>query len=336
MKFDWNDIVIVHEVLSEISSRSEINPYYSNGKLPVFTAPMDMVIDENIAYYFYDNRLNICLPRNVKYSNFKNNNYFYSYGLDEIIILLNNNEELPNKILIDVANGCMQRLYDTSKRIKENYNVELMIGNIANPDTFEKYCEIGVDYIRCSVGTGAACTTAINTAINYPLASLITECSVIAKRYDNKTKIIADGGFKNYSDIIKALGLGAHYVMLGSLLSKSIESCSKSYLKGYHGYYQINDETALRMLNNGTDVFKYYRGMSTKEVQKAWNKKELKTSEGIAFYNKIEYQLHKWIENLTDYMKSNMSYTNSKDLESYIGEVRYELITNNAFLRFNK
>ena len=46
-KFDWNDISIVPAILSEISSRSEINAYLKNGKLPIFTAPMDTVIDEN-------------------------------------------------------------------------------------------------------------------------------------------------------------------------------------------------------------------------------------------------------------------------------------------------
>lgn len=37
IKLDWNDISIVPEVLSDISSRKEIDPYI-NGKLPIFTA----------------------------------------------------------------------------------------------------------------------------------------------------------------------------------------------------------------------------------------------------------------------------------------------------------
>jgi hypothetical protein len=45
-KFDWNDITIVPEILSIISSRSEID-IFRDGKLPLFTAPMDTVIDAN-------------------------------------------------------------------------------------------------------------------------------------------------------------------------------------------------------------------------------------------------------------------------------------------------
>jgi hypothetical protein len=76
--------------------------------------------------------------------------------------------------------------------------------------------------------------------------------------------------------------------------------------------------------------------MSTKEVQKSWNRHELKTGEGITKYNKVDYTLAGWCENFTDYLKSAMSYTNSRSLKEFIGEVRYEMITQNSFNRFNK
>jgi hypothetical protein len=158
MKFDWNDVSIIPETLSSISSRKEIETLV-NGKLPLFTAPMDKVVDETNVESFNENRINVCLPRNVKYTELKNDYYFYSYGLDEIILILDSDIKLPKKVLIDVANGHMQKLYDTAKLIKERFgdNIELMIGNIANPDTYRKYCDIGVDYIR--VGIGGGCFT---------------------------------------------------------------------------------------------------------------------------------------------------------------------------------
>jgi hypothetical protein len=76
--------------------------------------------------------------------------------------------------------------------------------------------------------------------------------------------------------------------------------------------------------------------MSTKEVQKSWNRSELKTGEGIAKYNKVEYTLEGWCENFTDYLKSAMSYTDSRTLIDFIGEVQFEKITPNAYLRFSK
>lgn len=352
MKYDWNDISIVPESLSSISSRKEIDPTYQ-GKLPLFTAPMDKVIDDTNVGRFVENNINVCLPRHVKYDQMKEfcstrisswmdagcDDFFYSYGLDELIELLDNNKQLPKKILIDVANGHMLKLWETAKKIKENFGdkVELMVGNIANPDAYRKYCEIGVDYIRVGIGGGSACTTSANVSIHYPMASLINECAYIKQAFDKPTKIIADGGFQNFSDIIKALALGADYVMLGGIFNKSLESCGETYMKDTEGqYYEVDSERASNAFDAGMPVYKYYRGMSTKEVQKTWNRSELKTGEGITKFNKVEYKLDGWCENFTDYLKSAMSYTDSRSLDDFIGEVRWEVISQNSFLRFHK
>lgn len=347
MKLDWNDISIVPSELSSIDSRSEINPL-KDGKLPLFTAPMDTVIDDSNIASFVGSGINICLPRHVKYDELSKiyngcDNFFYSYGLDEISELFESGAELPNKVLIDVANGHMQRLYDVSKQIKEKYGdqIQLMVGNIANPQTYRKYCEIGVDYIRVGIGGGSACTTSANVSIHYPMASLINECHLISKEFDNPTKIIADGGFRNFSDIIKSLAIGADYVMLGGVFNKCLESCSNSFIKvnpklGPSEYKEVSKEEAIEYFNEGGNIYKYYRGMSTKEVQKSWNRKELKTGEGITKYNLVENTLSGWCENFTDYLKSAMSYTGFRTLDEFIGGPEFIQISPMAFNRFNK
>lgn len=338
MKFDWNDVSIVPETLSTIASRKEINPFY-DGKLPLFTAPMDKVIDDTNIDHFVNNNINVCLPRHIKYSQLKNDDFFYSYSLDDVVNMIQTGERFPKKVLIDVANGHMMKLYETSKLLKEKLgsSIELMVGNIANPDTYREYCKIGVDYIRVGIGGGSACTTSANVSIHYPMASLINECAKYKSEFENPTKIIADGGFKNFSDIIKALALGADYVMLGGMFNKSLESCGETFMKdSQEQFYEVDMERAKVAFQAGMSVYKYYRGMSTKEVQKSWNRSELKTGEGITKYNKVEHTLSGWCENFTDYLKSAMSYTNSRNLKEFIGEVRYEMITQNSFNRFNK
>jgi len=76
--------------------------------------------------------------------------------------------------------------------------------------------------------------------------------------------------------------------------------------------------------------------MSTKEVQKSWERKELKTGEGISKYNKVGYTLAGWRENFTDYLRSAMSYSNSRTLEEFVGQANWVKISQNAFNRFNK
>ena len=178
------------------------------------------------------------------------------------------------------------------------------------------------------------CTTSANVSIHYPMASLVNECYRISKEFDNPTKIIADGGFRNFSDIIKALALGAHGCMLGGIFNKCLESCGDNF-DSENGNI-ISEKQALERFESKLPVYKYYRGMSTKEVQKSWNKSELKTGEGISKYNKVDYTLGGWCENFNDYLKSAMSYTNSRKLSDFIGEVKWEVISQNSFNRFNK
>jgi putative N-acetylmannosamine-6-phosphate epimerase len=161
-----------------------------------------------------------------------NSDVFVSISLDEFESLLNyedifSEDEPPQKILVDIANGHMSKLHSLCKKFVElnSYNKhKLMVGNIANPKTFEELSKIGVDYVRVGIGGGSGCLTSANIGVHYPMGSLVNECFKIKEQNGYETKIVADGGFKNYDDIIKALALGADYVMLGGILNKALES----------------------------------------------------------------------------------------------------------------
>jgi glutamate synthase domain-containing protein 2 len=143
---------------------------------------------------------------------------------------------------------------------------------------------------------------------------------------------VADGGMQGYDDIIKALALGADYVMVGSLFNKAMQSAGHNYLWGLRTPYFM----AKILWKWGFPIKKKYRGMSTKAVQRSWGKTRLVTAEGITKFQKVEYNLSQWVENFQDYLRSNMSYCGAKTLSEFIGEVEWEYITNNALKRFQK
>lgn len=153
LKYDWDNVSIIPAPLTDIDSRKDVSARDENNKLPLFISPMDTVVDEYNAEYFLNLGYEVCLPRGIMYEE-RLKDCFFSYGLDEIIEMMNTKSFIPNKILIDIANGHMSKLYNVAKDIKENYNKVLMIGNIANPETYRLYSEIGVDYIRCGIGGG--------------------------------------------------------------------------------------------------------------------------------------------------------------------------------------
>ena len=96
------------------------------------------------------------------------------------------------------------------------------------------------------------CTTSANSSIHYPMVSLLQEIVrnkkyiiscikhdkevKIEPPYKSIPKIIADGGFSNFDQIIKALAIGADYVMLGKIFAMSVEACGDILNKHYFPY----------------------------------------------------------------------------------------------------
>ena len=342
--FDFDDILIQPADKTTIESRSEINPRYGNF-LPLITAPMDTVVSEENKDIFRDLGIKPVLPRiSNPNNNYISSNEFLSYSLTDFerIFLDNTPDRKYIKMfaLIDVANGHMENVYQLAKSAKIRYEDELvlMVGNVANPDTYCRFTNINVDYVRVGIGNGAGCLTTQQTGIGYPMASLIMECVKYANAYGgcskSKTKMVADGGFQKYSDVIKALALGADYVMLGSIFNKALESAGETN----YGDELINQYSldALKMFNADMELTKVFRGMSTKEVQRDWGKEKLTTSEGVVRRHKVKYTLAQWVDNFEDYLKSAMSYTDKKTLPEFIGKVDYNFISENSLKRFSK
>ena len=152
MKLDFNDLLIVPKQISDISTRVVINPYI-NGKLPLITAPMDTVLSEKNVGVFIENKINICQPRC-----FKSEHGFKAYSIQQMRNIYLSNQLTSGEYLIDVANGHMDSVLHLTKQIKKDYpNVILMVGNIANPETYRLLSEAGADYIRVGIGNGGGC-----------------------------------------------------------------------------------------------------------------------------------------------------------------------------------
>ena len=289
------------------------------------------------------------------------------------------------KVCIDMANGHMHSLYNAVNSAKNSadavgYELIVMVGNIASPETYRWIClNTNIDYVRCAIGSGGNCITSSNTGTHYPIASLIDECKQIKDElkdemdyYEPGTEfidvkclpyIVADGGIKNYSDINKALALGADYVMIGSLFGQLLESSADMIIEsrdnaqypavydadsGKIVYYTSYGSKKLNIWNGNTEeekrtfirsvknIKKRLIGMSTKEAQIAISRaleepKELapdmlKTSEGITTFVECKYTMSQWLENMMDYLRSAMSYCNCKNLEEFKNNV--DLIVN--------
>lgn len=386
----YKDLTIVPAAISRIEHRKECNIFYEDGMLPIFTAPMMTVVNDFNYKIYEQNKVHPIIPRTVKYLirlTFMNDEYWTAFSLSEFnkLFIEGINDFTPKNgrtynVCIDMANGHMKSLYELTYKAKCNarkleYTLNIMVGNIANPDAYKWICyNTEVDYVRLAIGSGANCITSSNTGVHYPIATLIDECKKIKKSCEiehewdyNKIKcipkIVADGGIKSYADINKALALGADYVMIGSLFGSCLESSADmiieskdnaqypavyDYESGKVVYYTNYDRKSINIWNGNTEeekrdfirstksLKKRLIGMSTKEAQiaiaralkepKELTPDMLKTSEGIATFVDVKYTLKQWLDNMMDYLRSCMSYTNCNNLESFKNSC--ELIVN--------
>lgn len=202
IKVDFNDILIVPSPTTYIKSRSEINPFRKNGLLPIFTAPMDTVVDYKNADSFMSYKLNICLPRGEMRTH---SDMFQSYSLKQFIetfITIPKNSIVMNQpihVLIDTANGHIVELAETVRVAKELYGDKmiLMVGNIANPYTYRILSSAGANYIRVGIGNGNGC--------------FVEGTKVITKGGSKPIEEIAIGDFVlthtgNYNEVVSTIG----------------------------------------------------------------------------------------------------------------------------------
>lgn len=308
--YNLKDITLIPSRVSNINSRKEC---FIKEALPLITAPMSSVVNDENFISFQKEGIIPIIPRSISFSRRLQlaDKSYIAISLQEAEDLLRTSKTDKNlNILIDIANGHMTKLLSVGEKLKNHFKekINLMGGNIANPETFALYHSAGFDSVRVGIAGGSQCLTGTQTGIHYPLASLISNTFEEKERLSSDTKIIADGGISSYSDAIKCLALGADLVMMGKVFAKSEEAC------GIVG------------LENGKRVREYY-GMSTKRAQLEISGVANKTSEGKISLVPIEYTLNTWVKNFKDYLRSAMSYSDSKTLEEFKRKANISVIS---------
>jgi IMP dehydrogenase len=182
-------------------------------------------------------------------------------------------------ILIDTSHGHSKNVIEAVKILKSNFkNIELIAGNVGTAEGAEALIKAGVDGVKIGIGPGSICTTRIIAGVGVPQITAIMNCTAVSKK--TGVPLIADGGIKFSGDVTKALGAGAHVVMIGGLFAGTEESPGelviyqgRSY-KAYRGmgsieamqkgskdrYYQDEDPHGDKMVPEGIVGRVPYRG----------------------------------------------------------------------------
>lgn len=349
MLYSLDEICLIPTAVSKIEHRGDVNVFTNKNNYPIFTAPMASIVDETNVNALKDNHLNVIVPRSVAWEKrleFLQAGDWVAVGLKEAQYIYDYLElqhftvDKTIRLCIDQANGHMESLLKLCRDLKLRFgtNIKIMTGNIANPYAYREYAKAGVDYLRASVGTGNVCTTSVQTGMHYPMGSLLIKLNEerdyvkksieLGARYMSTPKIIADGGFKRIDQCVKALALGADFIMLGEILAKSEEACGQ--IVAEHNKYGFKSRE--------------YFGMSTEKAQILVNDASLfkvenfkpKHSEGQVKTVDVEYKLSEWLGDFEHALRSSMSYAGARLLKGYIGKVNWETMTPVTYYAYMK
>ena len=127
-------------------------------------------------------------------------------------------------IVIDTAQGYSESVIKTAKEVvslAHKSGVDVVVGNVATREGATALVVLGIDGIRVGASPGTTCITALVSGCGRAQLRAIME---VAAAIQGKIPVIADGGIRYPSDIVKALAAGADSVMSGGLFAGTDES----------------------------------------------------------------------------------------------------------------
>jgi len=169
-------------------------------------------------------------------------------------------------LVVDTAHGHSAAVVEMVRRVKSEWDVETLAGNVATAAGAEALIDAGVDGIKSGVGPGSICTTRVVAGVGVPQVTAIYDCAEVAARHD--VPLIADGGLTSSGDIAKAIAAGADAVMAGSLLAGTDESPGEVVLQQGERFKEYRGMGSLgAMRARGFSKDRYFQG-DVEDVEK--------------------------------------------------------------------
>lgn len=197
--------------------------------------------------------------------------------------LLENTEKLIkvglDVAVLDSAHGHSKGVLKSVEILKQTFpDLQLIAGNVATSEGALDLIKAGANAIKVGVGPGSICTTRIVAGVGVPQMTALRNCVKVGEKYG--IPIISDGGIQHSGDLAKAIGAGAHSIMIGSLFAGTDETPGETFLyqgrtyKGYRGmgslgamgsgssdrYFQADVVSQAKLVPEGIEGKVPYRG----------------------------------------------------------------------------
>ncbi|MHC4779314.1 MAG: IMP dehydrogenase, partial [Planctomycetota bacterium] len=137
-------------------------------------------------------------------------------------------------LVVDTAHGHSDNVIKTIRFIKDNFDIEVVGGNVGTARGAADLLDAGVDGVKVGIGPGSICTTRVIAGVGVPQVTAVMEAAKIAR--PESIPVIADGGIRHSGDLPKAFAAGASAVMIGGLFAGLDESPGEKIFYGGRSY----------------------------------------------------------------------------------------------------
>jgi len=220
-------------------------------------------------------------------------------------------------IVIDTSHGYSLGVLRAVEQLKGTFEgIELIAGNVATPEGVEALIRAGADGVKIGIGPGSICTTRIIAGVGVPQATAIMHCRPVSEK--TGIPLIADGGIKFSGDITKAIAVGAHAVMIGSLFAGTEESPGETILFQGRSYKLYRGMGSLEAMKKGAKD-RYYQEDLAGETKLV--------PEGIVGRVPYKGSLSGCVFQLVGGLRAGMGYVGCRSIEQLRQDARFVRIT---------
>jgi IMP dehydrogenase len=219
-------------------------------------------------------------------------------------------------LVVDSAHGHSANVIETVKRIKKQWDIDVVAGNVATAEGCRDLIAAGADAVKVGIGPGSICTTRIISGVGVPQITAIHQAAEVAGK--SGIPIIADGGIRYSGDLTKAIAAGANVVMIGGLFAGLQESPGAQIL--YQGR-----------------TFKVYRGMGSIGAMVQGSSERYRQGhqrgpdklvpEGVEGRVPFKGQLGPFVYQLVGGLRAGMGYCGTRTIEELRTEARFIQVT---------
>jgi IMP dehydrogenase len=206
-------------------------------------------------------------------------------------------------LVVDTAHGHSTNVIETVRRLKRDFAVDVVAGNVATAEAARALADAGADGVKVGIGPGSICTTRVVAGVGVPQFTAVRDVARALAGSD--VPVISDGGVRFSGDVVKALAAGASCAMIGGLFAGAEEAPGETILYKGRTFKAVRGMGSLgAMVDGGKER---YRQGDVTEAEKL-------VPEGIEGMVPFKGKLSSFVYQLVGGVRAGMGYCGARDI----------------------